>query len=122
MRSIRQRDRSTPSERSGSALAGPGSTGTTCSQLAVPPTTASVRVAPEQLGDKIVGVRLFDIRPQSLLDILGIRDRRCRNYQRLRHRQSPKKLRAYARLRTATKLNAKLMRRGHPMNIGHGIN
>ena len=49
----------------------------------------SARIVPEKEGDKIVGIRLFGIRPDSLLGTLGIENGdRLSQHQRLRDERS----------------------------------
>lgn len=82
----------------------------------------SARIVPEQKDGKVVGIRLFGIRPDTLLGTLGLQ-----NGDRLEaingfDMASPEKaLEAYARLRTASKLNVKINRRGTPMSIDFHI-
>lgn len=83
----------------------------------------SARIVPEKGADgKTVGIRLFGIRPDTLLGTLGLE-----NGDRLEtingfNMSSPEEaLNAYARLRTANKLGVKVTRRGKPMNIDFNI-
>jgi general secretion pathway protein C len=82
----------------------------------------SARIVPEQQNGKVVGIRLFGIRPDTLLGTLGFQ-----NGDRLEtingfNMSSPEKaLEAYARLRTAGNLNVKVNRRGKPMSIDFKI-
>ncbi len=83
----------------------------------------SARIVPEKGADgKTVGIRLFGIRGDTLLGTLGLQ-----NGDRLEtingfNMSSPEDaLNAYARLRTANKLNVKITRRGKPMNIDFNI-
>jgi general secretion pathway protein C len=82
----------------------------------------SARIVPEQQNGKVVGIRLFGIRPDTLLGTLGFQ-----NGDRLEtingfNMSSPEKaLEAYARLRTAGNLNVKVNRRGKPLSIDFRI-
>jgi general secretion pathway protein C len=82
----------------------------------------SARIVPEQQDGKVVGIRMFGIRPDTLLGTLGFE-----NGDRLEaingfNMASPEKaLEAYARLRTASALNVKINRRGKPMAIDYRI-
>jgi general secretion pathway protein C len=82
----------------------------------------SARIVPEKEGDKVVGIRLFGIRPDSLLGTLGLE-----NGDRLQtingfDMSSPEKaLEAYARLRTAERLTVTINRRGKNQNIDFNI-
>lgn len=82
----------------------------------------SARIVPEQKDGKVLGIRLFGIRPDTLLGTLGLQ-----NGDRLEaingfNMGSPEKaLEAYARLRTASNLNVKVNRRGAPLSIDYRI-
>jgi general secretion pathway protein C len=80
------------------------------------------RIVPEQENGKVVGIRLFGVRPDTLLGVLGME-----NGDRLQAINgfdiaSPEKaLEAYARLRTADKLTVQVNRRGQNMNLDYNI-
>jgi general secretion pathway protein C len=80
------------------------------------------RIVPEKEGDKIVGIRMFGVRPDTLLGTLGME-----NGDRLEQingfdMASPEKaLEAYARLRTADHLTVSVNRRGQEMNLDFNI-
>jgi general secretion pathway protein C len=80
------------------------------------------RIVPEQKDGKVVGIRLFGIRPDTMLGQLGLQ-----NGDRLEaingfEMASPEKaLEAYAKLRTAESLNVKVTRRGQPVSIDFKI-
>jgi len=82
----------------------------------------TARIVPEQKDGKVLGVRLFGIRPDTLLGTLGLQ-----NGDRLEtlngyNMASPEKaLEAYARLRTASNLNVKVSRRGQNVSIDYHI-
>lgn len=82
----------------------------------------SARIVPEQKDGKTIGVRLFGVRPDTLLGTLGLK-----NGDRLEQINgydmgSPEKaLEAYARLRTAENLKIKLNRRGQSTTIDFKI-
>jgi general secretion pathway protein C len=82
----------------------------------------TARIVPEQKDGKVVGIRLFGIRPETLLGKLGLQ-----NGDRLEaingfEMASPEKaLEAYARLRTADSLAVKVTRRGNPVTIDFKI-
>ena len=82
----------------------------------------SARIVPEQKDGKTIGVRLFGVRPDTLLGTLGLK-----NGDRLEQINgfdmgSPEKaLEAYARLRTAENLKIKINRRGQPTTIDFKI-
>jgi general secretion pathway protein C len=80
------------------------------------------RIVPEQENGRVVGIRLFGVRNDTLLGVLGME-----NGDRLQtingfDMSSPEKaLEAYARLRTADKLTISLNRAGKNMNIDYNI-
>jgi len=82
----------------------------------------SARIVPETKDGKVLGIRLFGIRPDTLLGTLGLQ-----NGDRLEaingfNMGSPEKaLEAYARLRTASQLDVTVNRRGAPVAIVHHI-
>ena len=82
----------------------------------------SARIVPETKDGKVLGIRLFGIRPDTLLGTLGLQ-----NGDRLEaingfNMGSPEKaLEAYARLRTAQDLNVNVNRRGNPVAIHFNI-
>jgi general secretion pathway protein C len=82
----------------------------------------SARIVPETKDGKVLGIRLFGIRPDTLLGTLGLQ-----NGDRLEaingfNMGSPEKaLEAYARLRTAAKLDVNVNRRGNPVAIAFNI-
>lgn len=82
----------------------------------------SARIVPEKEGDKIVGIRLFGIRPDSLLGTLGLENGdRLQSINGFEMSDPQKALEAYARLRTAERLTVSINRRGKPMNIDFNI-
>jgi general secretion pathway protein C len=82
----------------------------------------TARIVPEQKDGKVVGIRLFGIKPEQLLGKLGLQ-----NGDRLEaingfEMASPEKaLEAYARLRSAESLSVKVTRRGNPVTIDFKI-
>jgi len=80
------------------------------------------RIVPEQENGRVVGIRLFGVKQDTLLGVLGME-----NGDRLQtingfDMSSPEKaLEAYARLRTAEKLTISLNRRGQNINIDYNI-
>lgn len=78
----------------------------------------SARIVPEQKDGKVVGVRLFGIRPDTLLGTLGLQNGdRLETLNGFNMASPEKALEAYARLRTASALNVKVNRRGAPVSI-----
>jgi general secretion pathway protein C len=80
------------------------------------------RIVPEQENGKVVGIRLFGVRNDTLLGVLGME-----NGDRLQQingfdMTSPEKaLEAYARLRTADHLTVQVNRKGADTNLDYTI-
>lgn len=82
----------------------------------------SARIVPEQENGKVVGVRLFGIRPDTLLGTLGLQNGdRLETINGFNMASPEKALEAYARLRTADHLTVTVNRRGKPVNIDFNI-
>lgn len=82
----------------------------------------SARIVPEQKDGKVVGVRMFGIRPDTLLGTLGMQNGdRLETLNGFNMASPEKALEAYARLRTASALNVKVNRRGAPVSIDYHI-
>ncbi len=85
----------------------------------------SARIVPEKGPDgKTVGIRLFGVRPDTLLGSLGLKNGdRLEGINGFNLGSPEEALNAYARLRTAPKLNLTITRRGQPtaidINIGN---
>lgn len=82
----------------------------------------SARIVPEQKDGKVIGVRMFGIRPDTLLGTLGMQNGdRLETINGFNMASPEKALEAYARLRTASALNVKVNRRGGPVSIDYHI-
>ncbi len=82
----------------------------------------SARIVPEQQNGKVVGIRMFGIRPDTLLGTLGFQTGdRLESINGFNMASPEKALEAYARLRTASNLNVKINRRGKPLSIDFRI-
>jgi general secretion pathway protein C len=82
----------------------------------------SARIVPEQKDGKTVGVRLFGIRPDTLLGTLGLQNGdRLETINGFNMASPEKALEAYARLRTAGSLKVQVNRRGQPVTIDYNI-
>jgi general secretion pathway protein C len=83
----------------------------------------SARVVPEKTADgKIAGIRLFGVRPDTLLGTLGMKNGdRLETINGFNMGNPEEALNAYARLRTANKLSIKVTRRGQPTTIDFNI-
>lgn len=80
------------------------------------------RIVPEQENGKVVGIRLFGVRPDTLLGHLGMENGdRLQTINGFDMASPEKALEAYARLRTADKLTISINRRGQNMNIDYNI-
>jgi general secretion pathway protein C len=82
----------------------------------------SARIVPEQKDGKVLGIRLFGIRPDTLLGTLGLQNGdRLESINGFNMGSPEKALEAYARLRTASSLNVKVNRKGAPVSIDYKI-
>jgi general secretion pathway protein C len=82
----------------------------------------SARIVPEKEGDKVVGIRLFGIRPESLLGTLGIENGdRLQSINGFEMGDPQKALEAYTKLRTADHLTVSVNRHGKPVNVDFNI-
>jgi general secretion pathway protein C len=82
----------------------------------------SARIVPEQENGKVVGIRLFGIRPDTLLGTLGLENGdRLQTINGFDMASPEKALEAYARLRTADHLTVQVNRRGQNQNIDFNI-
>jgi general secretion pathway protein C len=83
----------------------------------------TARIVPEKGADgKPVGIRLFGIRPDTMLGTLGLQNGdRIETINGFNMSSPEEALNAYARLRTANKLSVKVTRRGQPTTIDLNI-
>lgn len=83
----------------------------------------SIRVVPEKDGDKTAGLRLFGVRPDSLLGMVGVENGdQFKSVNGLDLMSDPSKaLEMFMKLRTAEHLTVSVVRRGKPMNIDVNI-
>jgi general secretion pathway protein C len=80
------------------------------------------RIVPEQENGKMVGIRLYGVRPDTLLGVLGMENGdRLQTINGFDMTSPEKALEAYARLRTADHLTIQVNRRGSNMNIDYNI-
>lgn len=80
------------------------------------------RIVPEQENGRVVGIRMFGIRNDTLLGVLGMENGdRLQTINGFDMASPEKALEAYARLRTAEKLTISLNRRGQNLNIDYNI-
>lgn len=78
----------------------------------------SARIVPEQKDGKTIGIRLFGVRPETLLGTLGLKNGdRLETINDFNMGSPEKALEAYARLRTAETLKLQVNRRGQPTTI-----
>ena len=86
--------------------------------LANPTELMRTRVVPESEGGRIVGVRLFNIRPHSLLGALGIENGdRLSTINGFEMTEPQKMMEAYSKLLTANRLSVTVVRNGQPVGI-----
>lgn len=82
----------------------------------------SARIIPEQQDGKVVGIRLLNIRPDTLLGKLGLQTGDMLKSINGFDMTSPEKaLEAYAKLRTAPSIQVGVVRNGKPTNIDFNI-
>ena len=82
----------------------------------------SARIVPETKDGKVLGIRLFGIRPETLLGTLGLQNGdRLESINGFNMGSPEKALEAYARLRTASQLDVTVNRRGATVAITHHI-
>lgn len=82
----------------------------------------SARIIPEQENGKVVGIRMLNIRPETLLGKLGLQTGDMLKTINGFDMTSPEKaLEAYAKLRTAPNIQVGVIRSGKPMNIEFNI-
>jgi general secretion pathway protein C len=82
----------------------------------------SVRIVPETKDGKVLGIRLFGIKPDALLGTLGLQNGdRLESINGFNMGSPEKALEAYARLRTASQLDVTVNRRGAEVSIVHHI-
>jgi general secretion pathway protein C len=80
------------------------------------------RIVPEQENGKVVGIRLFGVRPDTLLGTLGMENGdRLEKINGFDMTSPESALEAYARLRTADHLTVSLNRRGQATNVDYNI-
>ncbi|HEY8076968.1 MAG TPA: type II secretion system protein GspC [Labilithrix sp.] len=80
------------------------------------------RIVPEQENGKVVGIRMFGVRNDTLLGHLGMENGdRLQTINGFDMASPEKALEAYARLRTADKLTVSINRRGQNMNLDYNI-
>jgi general secretion pathway protein C len=81
-----------------------------------------VRIVPEKDGDKSTGIRLFGVKPDSLLGVLGMENGdKLQTINGFDMTNPEKALEAYARLRTADHLTVSVNRKGAATNLDYAI-
>jgi general secretion pathway protein C len=82
----------------------------------------ATRIVPQTKDGKVLGIRLFGIKPDTLLDSLGLQNGdRLESINGFNMGSPEKALEAYARLRTASQLDVTVDRRGAAVSIVHHI-
>jgi general secretion pathway protein C len=80
------------------------------------------RIVPEQENGKMVGIRMFGVRPETLLGVLGMENGdRLQTINGFDMTSPEKALEAYARLRTSDHLTVQVNRKGANMNLDYNI-
>jgi general secretion pathway protein C len=78
----------------------------------------SARIVPETENGKTVGIRLFGVRSDSLLGLIGVENGdRLEKINGLDVASPERALEAYAKLRVADNLTVQVNRRGSPTNL-----
>jgi general secretion pathway protein C len=86
--------------------------------LANPAELMKTRVVPDREGERVVGVRLFNIRPGSMLGALGLENGdRLSSINGFEMNEPQKMLEAYSKLTTASKLSVSIVRNGQPIGL-----
>jgi general secretion pathway protein C len=82
----------------------------------------TARIVPEKEGDKMTGIRLFGVKPDTLLGVLGMENGdRLQTINGFDMTSPEKALEAYARLRTADHLTVQVNRKGANTNLDYNI-
>jgi general secretion pathway protein C len=82
----------------------------------------TARIVPEQENGKVIGIRLLNIRPDTLLGKLGMQQGDMLKTINGFDMTSPEKaLEAYAKLRTAPSIQVGVIRGGKPTNLEYNI-
>jgi general secretion pathway protein C len=82
----------------------------------------SARIIPHEEDGRVVGVKLYGIRRNSLLGTLGLQNGdMLRTLNGFDMTSPDKALEAYARLQTASNITLSAVRRGQPLNVEYGI-
>jgi general secretion pathway protein C len=90
--------------------------------LANPGDLMKTRVVPEKEGDRIVGLKLFGIRPNTVLSTLGLENGdRLVSINGFEMNDPQKMLEAYGKLTRADRISAAVVRNGKPMTIDFNI-
>jgi general secretion pathway protein C len=80
------------------------------------------RIVPEQENGKVVGIRLFGVRNDTLLGALGMENGdRLQSINGFDMTSPEKALEAYARLRTADHMTVQINRKGSNMNLDYNV-
>ena len=80
------------------------------------------RIVPEQENGKVVGIRLFGVRNDTLLGVLGMENGdRLQSINGFDMTSPEKALEAYARLRTADHMTVAINRKGSNTNLDYNI-
>jgi len=80
------------------------------------------RIVPEQENGKVVGIRLFGVRNDTLLGVLGMENGdRLQSINGFDMTSPEKALEAYARLRTADHMTVSVNRKGSNMNLDYNV-
>jgi general secretion pathway protein C len=82
----------------------------------------AVRIVPEQLNGKVVGIRLYGVRPDTLLGLLGLETGdRLDSINGLEMTSPETGMQALANLRTADHLSVRVNRRGRDTTLDYDV-
>lgn len=90
--------------------------------VANPADLMKVRVVPEKDGDRMLGLKLFGIRPNTILGTLGLENGdRLVSINGFEMNDPQKMLEAYGKLMRADRISANVVRNGKPMTLDFHI-
>jgi general secretion pathway protein C len=90
--------------------------------IANPADLMKTRVVPDKVGDQVVGLKLYGIKPNSLLGMIGLENGdRLSSINGFEMNDPQKMLEAYSKLLRADHLTANVVRNGKPMSLDFNI-
>jgi general secretion pathway protein C len=90
--------------------------------IANPADLMKTRVVPEKEGDRVVGLKLYGIRPNTLLGQIGLQNGdRLQSINGFEMNDPQKMLEAYSKLMRADRISASVIRNGQPVTLDFNI-